>query len=147
MQVPTQNPHAANRAGVSLRESRGLPGRCHRLTRFALTGRGKFMYTRTAVNNPASAPGQPRSGWIQLTKVRLTHPMGRHEHISHLGNHQGMWTREQIVAWIESGELGFYTSVHGNTATVYVRTNGVTKYVQTAADGVWNDNLLALPRG
>lgn len=105
------------------------------------------MATSTAVNAPGRTPVQPRSGWIQLTKVRLTHPQGGHEHISHLGNSEGMWTRAQVVAWIESGQFGFYTTVKGYTATVYVRTRGTTKYVQTAADGVWNDNLLALPRG
>ena len=102
--------------------------------------------TGTTVNIPPGQTRPPINGWIQLTKVRLIHPQGGHEHISYLGNSDGMWAREQIVAWIEANQYGFYTQVDGRRAEVKVRTNGYTKYVQTVADGYWTDNLLALPR-
>lgn len=105
------------------------------------------MNSFRSVNAPTTTRVGPLKGWIQLTHVRLTHPNVGHEHISHLGNSAGMWTRAQVVAWIESGEFGFYTSVNGQQAEVRVRRTSTTKYVQTIADGVWNDNLLALPRG
>jgi hypothetical protein len=99
-----------------------------------------------SVNIPASYIALPRNGWVQLTRVRLTHPNGGHEHISYLGNASGMWPRAQVVQWIESGEYGFYTMVNGLRADVRVRQTATTKYVQTEADGYWTDNLLALTR-
>lgn len=89
----------------------------------------------------------PSKGWVQLSRVRLWTPGTSHEHISHLGNNTAMWTRAQIVAWIQSGEYGFYTNDGRQTAYVHVRKNSSgTQYVQTYADNVYTDNLLALPR-
>lgn len=39
-----------------------------------------------------------------------------------------------------------YTSVGGKVALVDVRTSALGhKYIQTHANGIWNNNLLALP--
>lgn len=69
----------------------------------------------------------------------------KHEGITHLGGADWRWTRQQVIASIEAKSNTFYTLVNGKRADVGVvdGTNG--KYVRTYADGVWNDNLLALP--
>jgi Protein of unknown function (DUF3892) len=51
-----------------------------------------------------------------------------------------------VVQFIESGSHRFYTSEEGASAWVGVRTSAAgNKFLQTYADGVWQDNLLALP--
>jgi len=51
----------------------------------------------------------------------------------------------EMVAWIEVGHSA-YTLVNGRRAEVGVRqTSTGRKFLQTHADGYWNDNLLALP--
>lgn len=73
------------------------------------------------------------------------------EHITHVGgpnsDGSGRWrdTVENVVKHIESKTHAFYTSEGGVTAWVGVRTSSSgRKYIQTYADGVWKDNLLAL---
>jgi len=108
------------------------------------------MYGNAYVNRVQSREFNPNpsKGWVQLSRVRLVAPGTGHEHISYLGDNTTMWTRAQIVAWIESGEYGFYTNDGYRKAYVHVRTSSLgTKYVQTYADNVYTDNLLALPRG
>ena len=55
-------------------------------------------------------------------------------------------TRLQIYDWIKEGGVAYVLDARGNKASVKTRehANG-TKFVQTYADGVWTDNLLALP--
>jgi hypothetical protein len=76
----------------------------------------------------------------------------RHEHITHVGgpnpNGAGRWKEPTatIVALIENKTHRFYTSEGNASAWVGVRTSAAgNKYLQTYADGVWKDNLLALP--
>jgi len=72
----------------------------------------------------------------------------RHEHITHLGGQGWKWTREQVIASIEQGTNTFFVrDAAGRRADVGVVDpgDGRAKYVRTYADGVWNDNLLALP--
>jgi hypothetical protein len=76
----------------------------------------------------------------------------RHEHITHVGGPKpdgsGRWrdTVPNVVRMIEDKTHSFYTSEGGNTARVGVRVSAAgNKYLQTHADGVWKDNLLALP--
>jgi hypothetical protein len=68
-----------------------------------------------------------------------------HEHITHLGGANWKWTVEQVVQSIEGKTNTFYTLVNGKRANVGVVQGAHRKYVRTFADGVWNDNLLALP--
>jgi Protein of unknown function (DUF3892) len=67
-----------------------------------------------------------------------------HEGITHLGGSGWHETRAQVVRDIEGGSYDYYTFEGGKRAEVKVRTRGGVKYVQTQADGVWTDNLLAL---
>ncbi|WP_326837809.1 DUF3892 domain-containing protein [Amycolatopsis rhabdoformis] len=89
---------------------------------------------------------------IRITAIRLSGGQG-HEHISHLwwtnpgDGSTGNNTRAGIVDWIENKNGKAYTEdAHGNRADVAVRkpAHG-SKYLQTHADGVWTNNLLALP--
>lgn len=75
-----------------------------------------------------------------------------HEHISELRWTQDEITttdstRAQMVAFVEGGGEAYVKDARGDVAFLRVRTsvNGI-KYVQTYADGIWSDNLLALPR-
>lgn len=89
-------------------------------------------------------------------RVRFTavHLVGgtRHEHIGSLKavnpatGQQFDDTRANWVAYIERGNSGFVHDAFGNEVGVYVNHNQYTKWVQTISDGVWTDNLLALPK-
>ncbi len=75
----------------------------------------------------------------------------RHEHITHVGGPNpegtGRWKDPvpNVVRMIESKAHRFYTNEGGVSAWVDVRTSAAgNKYLQTRADGVFNDNLLAL---
>jgi hypothetical protein len=74
-----------------------------------------------------------------------------HEHITDVGgpgpNGSGRWkdTVPNVIKFIEGKAHRFYTSEGGVSAWVGVRTSAAGhKYIQTCADGVWKDNLLAL---
>lgn len=74
-----------------------------------------------------------------------------HEHITHVGGPKsdgsGRWkeTVPNVVRMIEQKTHRFFTSEGGVTALVGVRTSAAgNKFLQTYADGVWKDNLLAL---
>jgi hypothetical protein len=52
----------------------------------------------------------------------------------------------EIVQMIESGNYTFVVTHGGKPAEVGVRVSSAgRKYIQTHADGYWNNNLLALP--
>lgn len=75
-----------------------------------------------------------------------------HEQITHVGGPRpaggGRWKDPvaETVRLIESKAHDFYTHEAGVTATVAVRTSSAgNKYLQTYADSIWNNNLLALP--
>jgi hypothetical protein len=76
-----------------------------------------------------------------------------HHAISHLGwvgdgtSKTGKNTRLEIYNWIkDQNGTAYVLDSRGNKALVRTRehSNG-TKYLQTYADQVWTDNLLALP--
>jgi hypothetical protein len=77
-----------------------------------------------------------------------------HSAITYLGwinpstNEKGKSTRLVIYDWLKtnSENRAFVLDRNGNKAYLYPRVsaNG-TKFVQTYADRVWTDNLLALP--
>jgi hypothetical protein len=75
-----------------------------------------------------------------------------HEHITHVGGPNpdgiGRWkdTVPNVVRLIENQQHRFFTKEDGASAWVGVRTSAAgNKFLQTHADGVWRDNLLALP--
>lgn len=67
-----------------------------------------------------------------------------YEGITHLGGPSWTWTRERVIASIEARSNTFFTLVDGRRADIGVVNGPHGKYVRTYADGVWNDNLLAL---
>jgi Protein of unknown function (DUF3892) len=75
-----------------------------------------------------------------------------HEHITHVGGPNpegaGRWkdTTANVVAFIENQQHRFYTKEGSSSAWIGVRTSAAgRKFLQTYADSVWKDNLLALP--
>jgi hypothetical protein len=68
-----------------------------------------------------------------------------HEGITHLGGDGWKWPRADVITSIENKTNTFYTLVNGNRANVGVVNGTHSTYTRTYADGVWNDNLLALP--
>jgi hypothetical protein len=86
---------------------------------------------------------------VQVTCITKPHVLSRHEHITHIGNPQAgwKWTREQVIASIEARENTFFVldpRTHQRADVGVVTPAGRAKYLQTYADGDWNDNLLSL---
>jgi len=74
-----------------------------------------------------------------------------HEHITHIGNPAAgwRWTKEQVIASIDAKTNTFYVTDPVSRKRAYVgvyRLPGRQPWLQTYADGVWNNNLLSLPR-
>lgn len=76
-----------------------------------------------------------------------------HTAISQLGwvneetNESGQSTREEIYDWLKRRNgVAYVLDRQGNKAYLYPKVNAEgTAFVQTYADGIWTDNLLALP--
>ncbi len=77
-----------------------------------------------------------------INKLPRTNP---HEGITHLGGPSWKWTRQQVIDSIKGKTNTFYTMVNGKRADIGVVNGPNGLYLRTYADGVWNDNLLALP--
>lgn len=89
---------------------------------------------------------------IEITAIHLE-GSATHEHIGmlHWRNLQsgvtGQSTRQAVVNWLEESTAN-QAVVARDGGWVYVGVwpvHGI-KYLRTHADGVWTDNLLALPR-
>ena len=88
---------------------------------------------------------------VRVTCINKPHPQSPHEHITHLGNPAAnppwKWTREEVISSIDARTNTFYVidPRNGKRADVgVVRPVGRPAYVQTHADGDWNNNLLSL---
>jgi hypothetical protein len=82
---------------------------------------------------------------VQVTCINKPDRESRHEHITHLGGVRWRFTREEVIRRIDGKIDTFYTLVGGKRANVgVVREVGKVPYVQTHADGQWNNDLLAL---
>jgi uncharacterized protein YnzC (UPF0291/DUF896 family) len=81
----------------------------------------------------------------QITCINKLNRDSKHEGITHLGGKEWKWTRQQVIDSINSKTNTFFTYVNGKRADVGVVKGPNGDYVRTHADGVWNDNLLALP--
>ena len=82
----------------------------------------------------------------QITCINKQPRDDPHEGITHLGNPTAgwKWPRQQVIDSINAKENTFYTLVNEKRADVGV-VNGLNgQYLRTYADGIWNDNLLAL---
>jgi hypothetical protein len=84
--------------------------------------------------------------------VNKPHRDSPHEHIIHVGGPSptggSRWndTAANVVRFIEDNVHRFYTDERGARAWVGVNTSrSGRRFLQTHADGVWRDNLLALP--
>lgn len=85
---------------------------------------------------------------VQITCINKQPRNDTHEGITHLGGTGGggwKWPRQRVIDSIRAGTNTFYTLVKGKRADVRVIDGPNGPYVRTYADGVWNDNLLALP--
>jgi hypothetical protein len=82
---------------------------------------------------------------LQVTCVNKQPRNDPYEGITHLGGSGWHWQRSQVIQSIENKTNTFYTLVNGKRADVGVVNGSNGKYVRTYADGVWTDNLLALP--
>ncbi|MQB43670.1 DUF3892 domain-containing protein [Rhizobium sp. ICMP 5592] len=82
---------------------------------------------------------------VRVTCINKTPRNNTNEGITHLGNSTGKWTRQQVIDWIENKTDTFFTLANGKRADIGVVKGPNGKYLRTYADGVWNDNLLALP--
>lgn len=86
---------------------------------------------------------------IQIIAVHIEGGNG-HEHISQVrwvdldnNNKPGTSTVAEMVQWIEEGGKSI---VRDEQRAVYVGVvDADPKYIRTHADGVWTNNLLALP--
>lgn len=81
----------------------------------------------------------------QITCINKADRNSSHEGITHLGGPGWRWPRQQVVESITNKSNTFYTLVGGRRADVGVVNGTHGAFVRTYADGVWNDNLLALP--
>ena len=73
----------------------------------------------------------------------------KHEHIAKVKWENrtkcttGEKTRAEMVKWIEDG--GDARVANGSSYVEVKVVDATPKYIQTYADGIWTDNLLALP--
>ena len=84
---------------------------------------------------------------VLVTRINKQPRNDTHHGITHLGGTGGggwKWTRQEVINSIKAGGNTFHTLVDGKRAEVKVREGASGEYVQTQADGVWSDNLLAL---
>ena len=83
---------------------------------------------------------------VLLSCVVKPHPNSPHEDITDVGTASALWTRKQVIGWIEAGTDTFYIMVGGRRSEVgVVRESGKEPCLRARADGHWNDDLLALP--
>lgn len=88
---------------------------------------------------------------VYITHVRLSTGGHLHEHITDVqwrnpsNGNTGQSSRQAMVDWINQGNVARVQDAYGNDISVHV-VNANPPYIQTYADGVWTDNLLALPR-
>lgn len=87
---------------------------------------------------------------VRVTCITKPHPSDRHEHITHLGGANWKWDRDLVIRSIESKTNTFYVLDSNTGKKAYVGVvrprDGRSPFLQTYADGVWNDNLLSLPQ-
>lgn len=87
---------------------------------------------------------------VHIYAVRLSGGTG-HQHISSVRwknpdtDATGTSTRAEMVDWIKNKNGFAYVCGGRHLAAVRV-VNATPPYIRTFADGVWTDNLLALPR-
>ena len=81
---------------------------------------------------------------VQVTCINKIPRNNTYEGITHLGGLGWRWTRQEVINSIIQKTNTFFTFVNGSRADIGVVDGPSGPYVRTYADGVWNDNLLAL---
>jgi hypothetical protein len=107
------------------------------------------------INDPVASDGSFQSKEMaamadyQIDCVNKPDRNSQHDAITHVGgpnpNGSGRWkdTVPNVVKFIEAETHRFYTNVGGRVAWVGVNVSAAgNKYIQTHADGAWNNNLL-----
>lgn len=82
---------------------------------------------------------------VQVTCINKQPRDNPHEGITHLGGYNWRLTRQEVIDRINRRIDTFYTQVGGKRAYLAVVNGPHGQYVQTHADGQWNNNLLSLP--
>jgi hypothetical protein len=85
-----------------------------------------------------------------VTCITKPNPLGTHEHITHIGGSGWKWDRDKVIQSIEAKQNTFFVldPLTGKKAYVGVvrPRDGRLPFLQTYADGLWNNNLLSLPQ-
>ncbi len=87
---------------------------------------------------------------VCITAIRMSHQGHLHEHITDVrwqntaDNQTGTCSRAQMVEWLRAGNHAYVTDGRRTVEVGVVDAN--PPFLRTHADGVWTDNLLALPR-
>lgn len=87
---------------------------------------------------------------VQIRCINKTDRQSAHERIRAVGGLNGDGSRwklslEDAIVGIENGTYTFYTQVNGVAVKVIVALNDGRKYLKTENDGLYPNNLLALP--
>lgn len=86
---------------------------------------------------------------VQVTCINKRDRMSSHEHITHLGGATWKWPREDVIRSIDNGTTTFFIVDRATGKRAYVGVvrprDGRAPFLQTYADGDWNNNLLSLP--
>jgi hypothetical protein len=85
---------------------------------------------------------------FRITCVTKPNRSSQHEHITNVGGQEnGGWyeTRDRVVSLIDTNIHTFHTFEAGRRAEVRTRPGPTGRYLQTWADGQWQNNLLSLP--
>lgn len=89
----------------------------------------------TCINKAFGAHADPHSAIVSLGWI------------NDVDGKKGKSTREQLYEWLKNQNgVAYVVDQYGNKTYVFPRENvHGTKFVQTAADRVWTNNLLSLP--
>lgn len=64
--------------------------------------------------------------------------------VEYTNNQIGILSLSMMIEFLENGNKA-YVSQNAKIVYCYVRNNGYGKFIQTASDGYFNNNLLSLP--
>jgi hypothetical protein len=80
----------------------------------------------------------------QVTCITKSKSGSGYEQITHVGGASWKWPVADVIESIRKKTNTFYTLVGGHRAELGVVDGKNGPYLQTHADGKWNNNLLAL---
>jgi Protein of unknown function (DUF3892) len=82
---------------------------------------------------------------VEITCIVKTNRNNPHERIQSVGSNGFQYSLTDAIRRIEIGANEFWTRGGGKTADVIVAIHEGKKYLKTVNDGVYPNNLLALP--